>query len=67
MQIFQGVVVSLNKRDAIRSPFMSVPEIEKAKKRLAGVEEERVSSVVSGDVKSLIPLIGTLPLAEILL
>ena len=41
--------------------------IEKVKKRLAGAGEQRASSVVSGDVKPLVPLIGTLPLAGILL
>ena len=67
MQIYQAVVVSLNKGGAVRSPFMSVPEIEKVKRRLTGAGEQRASSVVSGDVKPLVPLIGTLPLAGILL
>ena len=66
MQIYQAVVVSLNKGGAVRSPFMPVPEIEKVKKRLAGAGEQR-ASVVSGDVKPLVTLIGTLPLAGILL
>lgn len=59
--------MSLNKGGAVRSPFMPVPEIEKVKKRLAGAGEQRASSVVSGDVKPLVTLIGTLPLAGILL
>jgi hypothetical protein len=39
---------------------MSVPEIEKVKKRLTGTGEQRASSVVSGDVKPLVPLIDVI-------